>query len=226
MPISKTDFVRGLQCEKMLWLDAHKPELKQIPPEVRAKLDAGNAFGDGAMSIFGDYVETTTYKSDGRLDYGAMLAKTQKYLAEGVRVICEGAFSWYGNYCAVDILKKEETGYRLYEVKNADAPRTEFLVDLGFQRLILRKCGVALLSSSLVLQGEKEGEYKIVDVTEEAKRFERVAENKIFAFGKIKKKDAPLPDLSVGAHCENPYRCWYFEHCHQKAEQGEGEKVD
>ena len=49
MPISKTDFIRGLQCEKMLWLDAHAPEHKVIPPEVQAKLDAGNEFGDNAM---------------------------------------------------------------------------------------------------------------------------------------------------------------------------------
>ena len=67
MPISKTDFVRGLQCEKMLWLDAHAPELKIIPPEVQAKLDAGNEFGDAAMGIFGAYVETTTLRDDGNL---------------------------------------------------------------------------------------------------------------------------------------------------------------
>ena len=56
MPVSKTDFIRALQCEKMLWLDAHAPELKIIPPEVQARLDAGNDFGDVAMGIFGDYV--------------------------------------------------------------------------------------------------------------------------------------------------------------------------
>ena len=33
MPISKTDFIRGLQCEKMLWLDAHKPDEKIIPKD-------------------------------------------------------------------------------------------------------------------------------------------------------------------------------------------------
>ena len=27
MPISKTDFIRALQCEKMLWLDAHADRL-------------------------------------------------------------------------------------------------------------------------------------------------------------------------------------------------------
>ena len=69
MPVSKTDFIRALQCEKMLWLDAHAPEYKIIPPEVQARLDAGNAFGDTAMGIFGAFVETTSFKPDGRLDF-------------------------------------------------------------------------------------------------------------------------------------------------------------
>ena len=92
MPISKTDFVRGLQCEKMLWLDAHAPELKIIPPEVQEKLDAGNEFGDAAMGIFGDFVETTTYREDGRLHFAAMIEKTQLLLQQKAPVICEGSF--------------------------------------------------------------------------------------------------------------------------------------
>lgn len=217
MPVSKTDFVRGLQCEKMLWLDAHAPELKIIPPEVQARLDAGNEFGDNAMGIFGPFVETTCYKADGRLDYAAMLSKTQELLALGENVVCEGAFSWYGNYCAADILKKDGDGYALYEVKNAETPRNEFLIDLGFQRLIIRKCGVKITTSSLVLRGEN-APYKIVDVTKEARAFERTAEKRIFELGKLKRKDAPLPQIACGEHCEKPYRCWYYEHCHKTVE--------
>ena len=88
MPVSKTDFVRGLQCEKMLWLDAHRPELKIIPPQVQQRLDEGNEFGDKAMGIFGEFFETTTFKADGRLDFAAMLEKTKTWLAEGKSVIC------------------------------------------------------------------------------------------------------------------------------------------
>lgn len=240
MPISKTDFIRGLQCEKMLWLDAHAPHLRIIPPEIQARLDAGNEFGDKAMSIFGEFVETTTLKADGRLDFAAMIAKTQALLAAGKRVICEGSFSWYGNFCAADILKKDGNGYALYEVKNTAAVRKEFLLDLGFQRLILRKCGVKITSSFLVLNGgvfddeksaqttkedgqvcveciEKGGEvFKIIDVTSQARAFERVAEEKIFPLGKIKKKDAEIPKIGTGEHCLFPYPCWYLEHCRQK----------
>ncbi|MBR2645988.1 MAG: hypothetical protein IKD47_00300 [Clostridia bacterium] len=234
MPISKTDFVRALQCQKMLWLDSHHPEEKIIPPEVQARLDAGNDFGDGAMGIFGEYVETTTYREDGRLHFAAMLEKTKQLLEENTPVVCEAAFSWYGNYCAADILKKDGNSYALYEVKNSAAVRKEFLVDLGFQRLILRKNGVPLSSSHLVLPAlneplkiDEEGghvrvetvfhgdiAYKIVDVTAAAKRMERLAEKHIFEFGKLKRKDAPCPLIGVGEHCDTPYRCWYYEYCH------------
>lgn len=37
MGITKTDFMRGMQCRKMLWLDKHKPSLKVIPPEVQQR---------------------------------------------------------------------------------------------------------------------------------------------------------------------------------------------
>lgn len=237
MPISKTDFIRALQCEKMLWLDAHMPEHKIIPPEVQAKLDAGNEFGDAAMGIFGDFVETTTFREDGRLDFSAMLEKTKTLIEQGTPVICEGAFTWYGNFCAADILKKEGRGYVLCEVKNAYSPRKEFVTDLGFQRFLLRKCGVPVLACKLVLRGDPPPEgylgveepfekeefcthggftYRIVDVTKGARVADRLASERIFEYGKLKRKDAPMPTISPSPHCDSPYRCWYYEFCHKQ----------
>ncbi|MBR4943362.1 MAG: hypothetical protein IKZ28_04955 [Clostridia bacterium] len=238
MPISKSDFVRALQCEKMLWLDSHAPEHKIIPPEVQARLDAGNEFGDKAMGLFGPFVETTARKEDGRLDFTAMLEKTKTLLSIGEEVICEASFSWYGNFCAADILKKEASGYSLYEVKNTYFARKEFIVDLGFQRLILRKCGVPVSSCKLVLRGDVEncpnadgkpdeqieGEeflesgnflYRIVDVTKAVRQAERLASERIFEYGKLKRKDAEMPNIPVGGQCDAPYRCWYYDFCHK-----------
>ena len=236
MPISKTDFVRGLQCEKMLWLDAHAPEYKIIPPEVQARLDAGNEFGDNAMGIFGDFVETTTFREDGRLNFSAMIEKTQLLLEAQTDVICEASFTWYGNFCAADILRKEGNGYALYEVKNAYTARKEFVTDLGFQRLLLRKCGVNVTSCQLILRGDTPNEpptkpdepfeneyfldrsdftYRIVDVTKGARIAERIAAERIFELGKLKRKDALMPPIDIGEHCEAPYRCWYYDFCHK-----------
>ena len=114
MALTKTNFMRGMQCPKMLWLDKHKPGLKVIPPEIQAKLDAGNAFGDRAMGMFGPFEEMTVYRKGTTIpDKKAMLANTQDALERGVDVICEAAFSNYNNYCAADILRRNETGYDL-----------------------------------------------------------------------------------------------------------------
>ena len=92
MGVTKTDYMRGMQCPKMLWLDKHKPEEKVIPPEVQERLDEGNRFGDSAMGMFGSFVETTTYRDDGRLDYAAMIAKTNECIHNGTPVILRGRF--------------------------------------------------------------------------------------------------------------------------------------
>ena len=137
MGVTKTDYMRGMQCPKMLWLDRHKPEEKVIPPEVQELLDKGNEFGDRAMGMFGEYVEMTAYREDGRLDFSAMLQRTQEHLLDGTKVLCEAAFRYYGNYCAVDILRRTESGYEMYEVKNSDGVKDQFVRDIGFQLYIL-----------------------------------------------------------------------------------------
>ena len=115
MGITKTDFMRGMQCRKMLWLDKHRPDLKIIPPEIQQKLDAGNEFGDRAMGIFGEYEEMTVYRPGTQIpDKKAMASRTAEHLEKGTAVICEAAFIYYNNYCAVDILKKTENGYDFY----------------------------------------------------------------------------------------------------------------
>ena len=100
MGITKTDFMRGMQCRKMLWLDKHRPDLKIIPPEIQQKLDAGNEFGDRAMGIFGEYEEMTVYRPGTQIpDKKAMASRTAEHLEKGTAVICEAAFIYYNNYC-------------------------------------------------------------------------------------------------------------------------------
>ena len=61
MAITKTDFMRGMQCPKMLWLDRHKPQFRVIPPETQARLDAGNDFGDKAMALIREMNDLELY---------------------------------------------------------------------------------------------------------------------------------------------------------------------
>ncbi len=215
MGVTKTDYMRGMQCPKMLWLDKHKPEEKVIPPEVQELLDKGNEFGDRAMAMFGDYVEMTAYKEDGRLDFTAMLQRTQEHLQEGTRVLCEAAFMYYGNYCAVDILRRTDSGYALYEVKNSYGVKEQFVRDVGFQLYILNRCQVKVSGCYVVYRGDSADSLVVADVTAQAWAYARTVNDNIWRLGKIKTQKEEV-EAETGSQCEQPYRCWYWDYCHSR----------
>ncbi len=219
MGITKTDYMRGMQCPRMLWLDKHRPEYKVIPPEVKEKLDAGNEFGDKAMGLLGPFVEVTTLKENGMLDYSQMVEKTKACLSFGEVNICEASFSFYGNFCAVDILHKVDDGFEIYEVKNCPRVEEQFVKDVGFQRYILLKCGLKIKACYIVYHGEDESDpYVIEDVTSRAKSYSYEVDDNIWRLGKIKFQKEEV-FIEPSEHCEKPYRCWYWDYCHNSEEK-------
>ena len=215
MGITKTDFMRGMQCRKMLWLDRHKPQLRVIPPETQARLDAGNDFGDRAMGMFGPYEEMTVYLPGTRIpDKKRMAEKTELHLRLGTPVICEAAFIDYNNYCAADILRKTEGGYDLYEVKNTSEVKEQFIRDAAFQYYIISRRGVRIGRIFIVLHGEDE-EHPFVpeDVTERAKALAPWINENIWDLNRMwKEKEEPRTE--PGEQCTCPYECWYYGYCH------------
>ena len=216
MGITKTDFMRGMQCRKMLWLDKHKPSLKVIPPEVQQRLDAGNDFGDRAMAMFGDYEEMTVYQPGTTYpDTKAMVAKTLEHLEKGTSVICEAAFIYYNNYCALDILRKTSTGYDIYEVKNAPAVYDQFVRDVGFQYYIVSRCKVKIGNIYIVTHGnDEENPFVINDVTEQAKAYAKWVNDNIWDLNRMQKEPEEV-QVEVGEQCSKPYECWYYKYCHE-----------
>ncbi len=215
MGITKTDFMRGMQCPKMLWLDRHKPELKIIPSEVQQRLDEGNTFGDSAMGMFGDYEEMTIYRPGTSFpDKKAMAAKTAEHIELGTKVICEAAFIYYNNYCAVDILRKTDDGYDFYEVKNSPEVHEQFIKDCGFQNYILQRCKINVGSIYVVTHGDDENNpFVINDVTDEAKGYYKWINDNIWNLNRMQKEVDEI-DITPGEQCSTPYECWYYGYCH------------
>ncbi len=214
MGITKTDFMRGMQCRKMLWLDKHRPDLRIVPPETQARLDAGNDFGDRAMGMFGPYEEMTVYRPGTRIpDKRKMAEKTALHLRLGTPVICEAAFINYNNYCAADILRKTETGYDFYEVKNTGQVHEQFIKDAGFQYYIMNRCGVRIGRIFIVLHGpDEENPFLPEEVTEQAKAYAPWVNEHIWDLNRMQKeKEEPVQEC--GEQCTCPYECWYYAYC-------------
>ena len=154
----------------------------------------------------------TSYKMDGSLDYKAMIEKTKSCLDTGVGVICEAAFSAYGNYCAVDILKKVGGRYEIYEVKNSSSVDEQFIKDLAFQRYILLCSGVRISKCFVIYASSGEDKFAIEEVTDRVKAYADWVKENIWRLSKIKSQPCE-PQMLMGEQCQKPYECWYCEYC-------------
>ena len=93
MNFSKSKYCLHIQCPKILWLKKYKPEEFVQDTSVENRMTTGNAVGDLAMGLFGDYTEVTVLDKDGKPDISAMIEKTKQCLLGGVENICEASFT-------------------------------------------------------------------------------------------------------------------------------------
>ena len=216
MGLSKTDFMRGMQCPKMLWLDAHRPELKVIPPATQQRLDRGNEFGDKAMAMFGPYKNVTEFVPNTKyLNKAKMVQNTRNAMRSGEVNICEASFDYRGLFCAVDNLHRVEGDvWEMYEVKDSPEVKPQFIKDAAYQAWVLDKCGIQLDGVYVVYHYDDDLDpFEPVDVTEEAIEYAKVIEDNIDRLMAVKdsKEEIMTP---CGEQCSEPYGCWYYGYCH------------
>lgn len=215
MGLSKTDFMRGMQCPKMLWLDAHKPGLQRISDATQQRLDRGNDFGEKAKAMFGLFVDVTEYIPNAKyLDKRKMVQNTRNAMKRGAENICEASFDYRGLFCAVDILHRVEGDiWELYEVKDSPEVKPQFVKDAAYQAWVLDKCGVQLDGVYVVYHYDDEVDpFEPVDVTEEAIAYAQVVEENVERLRAVKEAKAEI-DVPMGEQCSAPYECWYRDYC-------------
>ena len=224
MGLSKTDFMRGMQCPKMLWLDAHKPELRVVPPSTQQRLDRGNEFGDKAMAMFGPFTLVTEYIPNTRyLNKAKMIQNTRNAMNAGADNICEASFEYRGIFCAVDILHRVEGNvWELYEVKDSPEVKQQFIEDAAYQAWVLDKCGIQLDGVFVVYHYDDEIDpFEPVDVTDEAIEYAQVIQDNLDRLLEAKNSKTEIM-VPCGDQCSSPYECWYQEYCSHLSETKEG----
>ena len=219
--LSKSKYCAFVQCPKNLWLKVKRPELAEVDASAAVRMEEGNEVGDLAMHIFGDFTEVTAYDPDGKLDLSKMIRDTKDLIDKKAPVICEASFSYNGDYCAVDILKREGDGYAIYEVKSSSEAKDVYITDISYQKYVLLNCDVnvtgtylVLINKDYVFDGElKPGElFKIVDVSSAVEeKIGGVKENVLEANRVLSEKNEPYVDISIA--CDEPYPCAFWQYC-------------
>ena len=219
--LSKSKYCGLWQCPKIAWLKKYKPEELTIDESTLSRMEAGNEVGDLAMGLFGDFVEVTAYHGD-KLDLPQMIAATKAEMEKGTPVICEASFQYNGLYCAVDILKKENGGWAIYEVKSSTHnDKAVYVADVAYQKYVLEHCGVPVsgiylvcLNGDYVFDGRLDIHrlFKITDVARAVETEEKnIAANLSVAERLLASEEEPAIDLSV--NCKNPYLCGFWPYC-------------
>ena len=221
--ISKSLYTLFRQCPKALWLKTYKPELCVISDALQQRLQVGSAVGDLAKGLFGKFTDVTSYDDNGNLDINKMLADTLNSIQSGTGVICEAAFQYNGDFCAVDILKKENSGYGIYEVKSStDSDKDVYAQDVAFQKYILTHCGVEVtgtylvcINSDYILDGELDihSLFQVQDISEAVAQEYPLVESQLTTARNMLASSDVEPDVDLDVHCHKPYDCAFWQYC-------------
>lgn len=145
--LSKSLFIRGRQCHKLLWLQKHTPEIKdEISDEQQAVFQSGTDIGILACQLFPGGFEVP-YEG---LTYREQIEKTQNAMTNGVKTIYEATFQHDGIFIKADILHKGARGWEIYEVKGSTEVKDVHLYDAAIQYHVICSCGLDVSKVSIV----------------------------------------------------------------------------
>jgi hypothetical protein len=217
MTLSKSLYIRGLQCEKSLWLKKKKPEVLQTPDDgAQAVFDTGTSVGELACELFsgGERIEYTG-------DFNAQIAKTKELIEYGAKVIYEATFCFDGILVMVDILCICEDSLVINEVKSSTSVKDVYIDDASIQYYVISSLGYKVSSVNIIhidnsyVRGEKLELKKLFhaeDVTEQIMQKQAEIPQILNKFEEILSKNVE-PEVDIGPHCSDPYHCDAWEYC-------------
>ena len=156
--LSKSKYLAGLQCPKLLWRLVHdKENIPSCSAGTQAIFDQGHDVGHLAQSLFPGGV-SIPWEAPPK----EKLRLTKEALPSG-KPVYEATFSAGGAYAQVDILVPQGERWDIVEVKSSTSASDIHLHDLSLQRhaceaagLPVGRCMIAHLNNQYVRQGPVE----------------------------------------------------------------------
>jgi hypothetical protein len=225
--LSKSTYIRGLQCHKSLYLNKFRPYLRdKITEEQLAKFARGHAVGKVAHQLFpGGIVIPRPGKSSA--------VKTEQHINEGFPVIYEACFIYGQVIIALDILVKHQNGWNAYEVKSSAALSNVYFNDAYLQYYVINGSGLKPEKFFLVHRNtdielsesvDLDQAFIFTDVTDECESKLGFVSQNIDQMVEVMQHDKS-PDIIPGKHCMNPYPCDFRGVCWKKISNQQQEEL-
>jgi len=178
--LSKSKYLNGLQCPKLLWLEINNPErLPQVDLSTQFIFDQGHLVGELAKKLFPEGIDVPTD------DFMGNITATRKLLNER-KPLFEAGILADQIYSRVDILRPTNEGYGLP----------------------VSHCYLAYINNQYTRDGEISPQdlFKIDDITDLVEEVSHGIHDRIDTmFEDIAREKCP--DIGIGPHCRDPYEC-------------------
>lgn len=217
--LSKSTFIRGLQCEKSLYLYKHHYKLKDpTPSSLQAVFDQGTNIGILAQELFPNGVDASP---ENHFKMVESVGKTLKFIFQGESIIYEATFQYNNVLAALDILVKDEEGWKAYEVKSSTKVSDTYIKDAAIQYYTITNSGIDLKDISIVHinnQYTREGALDIYQLFTIESVYDQVLEflpripNEVRRLKNVI-ESPEVPNVDIGNHCSDPYDCDFRGTC-------------
>ncbi len=217
--LSKSKYIRGLQCDRALWLDVFNPRLARYTAEQMRRFDRGRDFEYAFKSTFPDGIDLS---AELHRNVDAYPARTAELLDKGDGVaLFEAGFLYDDVLVLADVVQQREDGtLDIYEVKSGNVLSETYRRDAALQHYVISHC--RSINKFCVVYNGSDGAnglngYNVVELTEELAAQHDEIEKNLAAMKDILRHGEPA--TPTGQHCLEPYACPYQHYCAQGVRQ-------
>ena len=208
--LTKSKYISGLQCPKLLWTEIHAPELVPEPDTVTQYLfDQGHTVGELAKKLFQGGIDISPDSFIENINKTKELLKQRKPLYEAGILVGK-------IYSRVDILNPiNEDEWEIIEVKSSTSVKDVHINDVSFQKFCCSKAGLKIKNCKLVYvntQYVKNGEidpnefFTIEDISTQVEEASASIEERVLNLLDVISM-GKCPEVTIGKHCLAPYDC-------------------
>src|ERR1041385_2622872 len=216
--ISKTRYLEGLQCHKLIWFRVNaRDKIPPIDASTQAIFDQGHLVGSYARKLYpkGFAIEAKPW------DFTLIQKLSMSALKRGVPLF-EAGLTHRGAFARFDILNPVEGGeWDLIEVKSSTDVKEVNYDDAAIQYFIaagaglpIRRCVVTHINNQYVRRGAIDPQqfFSSADVTEEVRARQADVPRRLSEIQSVIRLQK-FPDIKIGPQCDDPYECVLKDFC-------------
>lgn len=215
--LSKSRYLHGLQCPKLLWYEYNqKSQITPPGPVLQHAFDEGKRVGEWARRLFPGGILVQRDWDPQKQHARSMQALEQR------KPLFEAGFVHKRAYALADILAPAQgDAWDLIEVKSSTSVKEEHHLDAAFQRYTYEGAGVKIrrvqvmhLNGDYVREGAIDPDKLFLkeDVSRQSAALAPTIEEAVGSLlAVVEQKTAP--QVRIGPHCRAPHDCPLQDHC-------------